>query len=404
MASGGKYDCLADEIFSIYDDCLSFEQTARIIKERYPEQTKKTSVHALGITLSRMHKRLGHQTLRSEITTPHKVPFGQVKHYWDKTKNVSAFVKVNPEDEINLEERIESIVDKFVSGTKPYKIFKHDSERALIGTITDEHIGMNPNPDGRGLFQYEYNAEIYSEKLEEYFNSLVQQREIFGTFEVLYLDNLGDRQDGLNGYTTRGGHELDQNMTNEEVFELCVDSKLQFVENCVNAGIAEKIVLVDVANDNHSGFFGLMVNIAVSKIINKVYSTNLIKTRILRRFMEVVKYGNHTFIKTHGKDEKYMKRGLPFELNDKTIRFINEFIEHYDLSGFIHVDKGDLHQKGYKRYKLFDYNNFMSFAPPSNWVGHNIGDAYSGYTLRVVDKHVNEIITTDRFLDYKKIL
>jgi hypothetical protein len=143
---------------------------------------------------------------------------------------------------------------------------------------------------------------------------------------------------------------------------------------------------------------------SVAKIINRVYSSEIIETKILTRFMDNVVYGNHTFIKTHGKDEKYMKSGLPFVLNDKTIRFVNEYIEHYNLNGFIHVDKGDLHQKGYKRYKKFDYNNFMSFAPPSNWQQHNYGDSYAGYTLRVVDKWINEVIETNKFIEYKKLV
>lgn len=398
-----KYDHLADEIFELYEEKRNWRDVAREMIKKH-EICADTDPKPLGLTFRRLYDRLKHKRLKEEVTTPHNIPFGEVTHYWDKTKNISAFVKVRPEDQIHLEERIESIVERFVNKTKPFKIYKNDSERALIGTVTDEHIGMNPDPNGKGLFNYEYNAKIYSEKLEEYFNSLVQQRDIFGTFEVLYLDNLGDRQDGWNGFTTRGGHELEQNMTNEEVFEVCVESKLRLIENCINEGIAKKYVLVDVSNDNHSGNFGLLVNLTISKILNKVYSDEIVSTKILKKFMEVVKYGNHTFIKTHGKDEKYMKRGLPFNLNDKAIRFINEYISHYGLTGFIHLDKGDLHRIGFEKYKLFDYRNFMSFAPPSNWIGHNFGDGYSGYTLRVVNKWEDEIIETSKFLNYKKLV
>jgi len=35
------------------------------------------------------------------------------------------------------------------------------------------------------------------------------------------LGGLGDLMDGYNGHTTRGGHELPQNMTNEEAFDSC---------------------------------------------------------------------------------------------------------------------------------------------------------------------------------------
>lgn len=397
-----KYDHLQPEIIELYEEHGRWVEVVKEIRLRHPETFKGLSNKGLAITFKRMCDRLGHKALRDEIIEPHKVPIGQVKHYWDKTKGISAFVKIDPADVIKIEDRIENVVNRFVKDTKKFKIFKNKDSKALIGTVTDEHIGMDPNPNGKGLFKYEYNAEIYAQKLELYFNSLVGQRDIFGTFEVLYLDNLGDKQDGYNGLTTRGGHELEQNMTNEEVFEVCVESKLRLIENCINEGIAKKYVLVDVCNDNHSGDFGLMINLAVQKIINRVYSSEVITTKILHNFMEVVKYGKHTFIKTHGKDQQYMRSGLPFELTDKAIRFINEYINHYNLSGFIHLDKGDLHRLGYTKYKLFDYNNFMSFAPGSNWIGHNFGDSYSGYSLRVVDKEKEEIIKTDYFLNYSK--
>ena len=204
MRSSG-YDDLLEEVSDLYNELGIYAEVADEILRRYPDRTRNTSRKSLGITLRRLLDRNSHKSLREEVTTPHSVPFGQVTHYWDKTKNISAFIKISPADQIGIEERIENVVDKFVKGSKPFKIYKRDTEKALIGTVTDEHIGMNPNPDGKGLFNYEYNAQIYTEKLELYFNSLVQQRDIHGNFEVLYLDNLGDREDGFNGFTTRGG-------------------------------------------------------------------------------------------------------------------------------------------------------------------------------------------------------
>ena len=46
---------------------------------------------------------------------------------------------------------------------------------------------------------------------------------MFGAFYSIYVCDLGDAVDGWNGYTTRGGHKLPQNMSNKEVFETYVE-------------------------------------------------------------------------------------------------------------------------------------------------------------------------------------
>ena len=135
-----------------------------------------------------------------------------------------------------------------------------------------------------------------------------------------------------------------------------------------------------------------------------MYSKDVVEVDILSRFLEHRTYGKHCFILTHGKDKNQMNRGLPVILNDKAMRLLNDYIDHYEIdSNYIHVEKGDLHQIGYQKTKKFDYRNFMSFAPPSSWIQHNFGDSYSGYSIQVIPKFDNEISHTDYFLDYKKV-
>ena len=98
-----------------------------------------------------------------------------------------------------------------------------------------------------------------------------------------------------------------------------------------------------------------------------------------------------------------MNRGLPLNLNDRAINFINDYLDHYDIkTKYIHVEKGDLHQVAYQRTKKFDYRNFMSFAPPSAWVTHNFGDCYSGFSLQIIPKDSNLIQHIDYFFDLVK--
>lgn len=340
------------------------------------------------------------------------VDTSNVKHLWLKDKDASLFVK-NPdykettfeETTKNLEKAIESVLGKFKNTDYIFYPNKHESNlKAIKITISDDHVGLEPNPNNNGLFKYEYNAEIYANSYEKVFNSVIKEFKTHGKFDLLLLDNLGDEQDGWNGLTTRGGHELPQNMSNAEVFETCIDVKVKMIKSLVENNIANKIILRKVTNDNHSGDFGHTINLAVKKIINLIYSKDLVEVETLTRFLEHRIYGDHCFILTHGKDAKQMFRGLPLKLDEKTINYINDYLRFYDIkSKFVHVEKGDLHQIGYNKCNTFDYRNFMSFAPPSSWVQHNFGDCYSGYSIQVIPKYENEISHTDYFLDYKKI-
>lgn len=331
---------------------------------------------------------------------------------WLKNDNASVMVK-NPlyEGTGLTEEDIEKVVERVVMSFKreiprfsPAKDSKHRNNKALKLTISDAHVGMDVTPNEEALFQYEYNRDVYLESMDKVFKTLIKESRTHGTFDTLLIDDLGDLADGFNGQTTRGGHDLPQNMTNAEVFEVCVNAKLQLIKQIMAEKVAKKIILRCVCNDNHAGSFGLIINKAIQMIANLTYHKDVVEIDILTRFMEHRVFGDHCFILTHGKDKKQMFKGLPLYLNDKTVAFINDYIEHYNIkSKYIHVEKGDLHQIGYEKKKKFDYRNFMSFAPPSQWVQHNFGDSYSGFSTQVIPKFNNEISHTDYFLDYKKI-
>jgi len=334
------------------------------------------------------------------------ISINKVSDYWHKSEHFSLRVREEKKDQtVKIGDVFDSIIEKHlkdfqpISRTQPTK----KTNKALKVTITDSHVGMNPNPGNNSLFQYEYNSDIYNQSLAKVYNSILKEHSTFGTFDLLLLDDLGDLADGWNGYTTRGGHNLPQNMSNAEVFEVCVDAYVNLIRSLVEANVANKIILRCICNDNHSGDFALIINKGIQKIINLMYSKDIVEVDILERFIEHRTYGDHCFILTHGKDKEQMKGGLPVVLNDKAIRLINDYIEHYDInSKFIHVEKGDLHQIGYQRTKKFDYRNFMSFAPPSSWIQHNFGDSYSGYSIQVIPKFNNEISHTDYFIEYDK--
>lgn len=351
-----------------------------------------------------MSKKSGtnHVGLKEECEA-NGIPLDKVSMYWYKGKSYS--IKTNTEND-NNSKMLESLKD-IVSSYNPDNlrtIKKHNltTHKALNATMSDMHVGLEPNPNGNSLFSYKYNESIFKDNLDKVFNSIIKEYDTHGKFDLLVLDDLGDGLDGWNGFTTRGGHKLDQNMNNAEMFRVYVEGKLTLIENCIRAGVANEIIIRNVSNCNHSGSFGKIANMSINMILNRTHDSS-VSSYTLSKFMEHFKYGDHTFILTHGKDESHMFKGLPLVLDLKATKFINEYIDHYGINTpYIHLSKGDLHQVGYQRTNKFDYRSFMSFAPPSAYVQHNFGDSYSGYSIQVIPKFSNEISHCDYYFDMIK--
>jgi len=353
----------------------------------------------------RLDKENEHQGLAKHCEE-RGIDINDVTLYWDKTKEYSVAVRLDKDESDGYLEAVKRIVESYnPDKLRTIEKVKLDSPKAIKATLSDMHIGLNPNPDNKSIFAYEYNEEIFKSNIDKVFNSILKEYESNGRFDLLVIDDLGDGLDGWNGQTTRGGHKLEQNMTNEEAFKVFVEGKLTLIENCIRAGIANEVTIRNVANDNHSGSFASIANMTIKMILDRTYEQSDVNFYILNKFMEHFQYGDHTFILTHGKDSQYMFKGLPYELNDKAISFINDYIDHYNINTkFIHLEKGDLHRVGYSRTKKFDYRNFMSFAPPSAWVQHNFGDCYSGYSIQTISKFSGEISHADYYFDLTKKL
>jgi hypothetical protein len=355
------------------------------------------------ISIEEIDKQLEEHKALKEHCETQGIPVDEVRHYWHKSENFSVFAKNTKE--VHLLEAVDAIVEKHLSGniekfTPPKKQKVDNKNKAFKLVLSDMHVGLNPNPNGIGLYDYEYNSNKFYDNLQHAFCSLKKEYEQYGKVDTLFLFDLGDGLDGWNQETTRGGHKLDQNLNNVGQFQTYVEGKMMLIKSIVEADFADKICIRNVANCNHSGDFGAIANWTIMKLIEQTYKDNKIEFYILQRFMEHFVYGEHCFIQTHGKDFKYMKRGLPLKLDANTINFITNYIDKYKInSKYIHVEKGDLHQIGYEKCRAFDYRNYMSFAPPSVWAQHNFVSGYFGYSIQVIDKNNGKISHTDYFFE-----
>ena len=290
------------------------------------------------------------------------IPIASVKHYWYKGEHFSINA-LNPYDRTtNFLNAIEDICKNFVGDSirKPKVIRKVDTPVAIKVTLSDMHVGLEPNPHDSGMFEYSYNKEIFYHNIDYVYSRILDHFNSNGTFDLLIIDDLGDGLDGYEGKTTRGGHGLEQNMSSKEAFETFVGAKLSLIERCIDEGVAAKYLIRNVCNDNHAGSFASISNMAIKMLLDRIYEESVVDFYILEKFMSHFTYGDHAFIITHGKDSKYMFKGLPYQLNDKTVAFINEYIDHFGIDNkFIHLEKGDLHRIGYDRTKKFDYKEYF---------------------------------------------
>lgn len=390
------------EILPLIEQGEPIIDIARMLVEKYNVQTRNAEHIRKGISkkYNRYKASMQHEALAAECDEV-GIPLEDVKYYWYKGQKFSINVKNN--NEVDYVSAVEDIINSYSFQKRKLPVVNKTGKKAIKATLSDMHVGLDPNPDNKSLFGYEYNAAIFNEHIDKVINSVVKEYDSNGAFDLLLIDDLGDGLDGYNKLTTRGGHELEQNMSNEEAFKTYVEGKLRLIETLIDMGVARKYQVRNVGACNHSGSFGRIANTTIKMILDRVYEKDIVDFYILERFMEHFDYGVHTFILTHGKDDKYMFKGLPYTLNDKTIAFINDYIDHYGITNkHIHVEKGDLHRVGYDRTKKFDYRNFMSFAPPSAWVQGNFGDGYSGYSVQIIPKDNGEIQHTDYYFDLKK--
>jgi hypothetical protein len=367
----------------VNEEGYNFSESARILAKEFNIE----NVDTLRKNVSNWNNRNAFiEECEKQGINPDEVP-----RYWYKGKHFS--INVNP-GQTNIEDAVRRIISQAKLTPQPITKVVSSSEMALRVVLSDMHVGLNPG--AKSLYSYEYNADIFNQRIDHVYNYIRSKVMQNGPYDVLFIDDLGDGLDGYNGKTTRGGHELEQNMTTEQQFETFVQGKLRLIRMCES--FAKKIICRNVTSDNHSGSFAYIANRTIQMVLEHIMPK--VEFMVLDEFITPTYYGDHCHILTHGKDAKYMFKGFPLKLDPKTSTILLDYIYEKNItSKYIHLDKGDLHQLAYDRARRFDYRNFMSFAPPSNWVQHNFGVSYCGYSVQEIPKFSNDVRHTDIFFD-----
>jgi hypothetical protein len=282
------------------------------------------------------------------------------------------------------EEKAENEIDFlniFKDKIKPilptYKRNEQDNASFDRLVITDVHIGMNVNPDGYSLYGGEWNENELNKRLKEVVNYVVANAKS----SKLIIHELGDFMDGWDGFTTRGGHSLPQNMDNQKSFDVGLNFKIALVSSLKNH--YNEIQCVNICNDNHAGSFGYIVNSAFKSYVELKYPNSVTVTN-QRKFIDHYFIGKRCFILTHGKDDKSLKFGFKPVLDSNQIEKIKNYIDENKLHNYkIEFSKGDSHQLMFdsSTSKHFEYQNFGAFSPPSNWVQTNFQNSISSFSF-----------------------
>jgi len=253
-------------------------------------------------------------------------------------------------------------------------------------TYSDVHIGMETNPDNKAMYSVEWNRQAALRDCHRMIQATIDNQ----SSTTLVIDELGDFLDGYNQQTTRGGHALPQNMSNEEAFDVALEFKMALIDGLVNH--YKYIMINNICNDNHAGSFGYFVNKAFKDICSVKYPN--VEVNNYTKFINHYYIDNTCFVITHGKDDSSLKFGFKPHLDAKGIEKIDQYLkqnEVYKHANKIVFKKGDSHQALIDMCTSDDfyYVNYPALSPSSMWVQNNFKKGRRGFVLESIHEERN---------------
>lgn len=278
----------------------------------------------------------------------------------------------------------------YEAGIIPPKIEKETDITRLI--YTDVHIAMSTNIEGTAMYATKWDYDTIMETCNTMCDHVIANRN--GT--TLVIDELGDFLDGWDGFTTRGGHKLPQNMTNTIAFQTGLEFKLQMMERLTP--YFKTIICNNICNDNHSGDFSSILNHSFKVISEDKYGVT-INNHV--KFINHYFLGKHGIVICHGKDKKALKFGFKPKLDAVQIEKIDHYMKHngeniYRKSEWIEFSKGDSHQMlfDYSTAQDFDYCNYPALSPASEWVQTGFKKGIRGFVIQLFNTEERTKTTT----------
>jgi len=314
----------------------------------------------------------------------------------DIIKNNEKLLRKYAQENIELKQKLKDYSNFKVEingNIKPYIIDNDNKEygQSINVYLADIHLGASVTSGTLAVENINYGFEEAKRRLTKVIDGLYE----FGAFDTLNIILLGDNIDccGIINKTARLDHYIPENMDAREQANKYIELIDWFVTSCISMNLSNKINLYSVPCGNHSGNYEYICNKAIMNLINNKFPD--ITTTLFEEFFGIFELNSHKFLICHGKDDQYMKRGLPLVLNDKTQVQMYEFLEQINIHNCpVHVIKGDLHSNSYTSCKRFDYRNTLSLFGASDYSAMNFSANSYGVSY---DLMINNHITRGEF-------
>ena len=363
-------------LYSYYGD--SFQQ--RIISRQFPDLSLidfKRILRAFNITKAsspfapHMYEEYSEDTLR-EMQLREKENSFLRKAEEDAIKNNEKLLKKYSQENIELKKQIENMSQFKIAIPEhitPVKINKNPmTGEDLILHLSDLHIGACLTTGAMYNENLNYGIDEAHRRLTE----VLYRVSNLGNFDTIIINLLGDNIDccGFTGKTARLDHAMPNNMDAREQANAYINLILWFIDSLISNKVCSHIKVYSVPCGNHGGSFEYMVNKAILAMINARFPE--IETTLFEEFFGTYEFKQNTFVLCHGKDDQYMKRGLPLNLDEKSKTMLYEWMDYTGIKGNqIHFIKGDLHSNNINSCHKFSYRNVLSMFGASDYANYN---------------------------------
>lgn len=292
----------------------------------------------------------------------------------DQIKNHEKLLKKYAQENIDLKNQLATLSGFQVSlpdNIEPVILPEYSPVGQSINLyLSDLHLGASVTT---GTL-YQENVEYGFDEAKRRLTKVLEALNDFDCFDNFNLVLLGDNIDccGFTGKTARLDHIMPENMDAREQGNKFIELMMWFIDSLASADreLISKLRIFSVPCGNHGGTFEYMCNKALLAYVNAKYPN--VETTMWEEFYGKFEQNGHVFICMHGKDDLYMKKGLPLELNDKTKVMLYEWLnENRIYDNNVHFIKGDLHSNALSSCKRLDYRNVLSLFGASDYSNYN---------------------------------
>lgn len=360
-------------LYSYYGDSL----TQRVIARHFVDLSLidfKRILRAFNITKAsapfapHYFEELSEEELR-EIQLREKENSFLRKAEEDQIKNTEKLLKKYAQENIELKNQLKD--SQFTVNLNSIDTFKVKNKVSNGNTINlylaDMHIGASVNSSPLYGENLNYNTDEIIRRLKVVLTKLSE----IGPFKRINLVLLGDNIDccGIYGKTSRLDHDMPENMDPREQANNFISILKWFVQSLLS-NFNSEVSVYSVPCGNHAGNYEYICNKALFGTLNAAFPE--VKTELWEEFYGVLEINDNKFICCHGKEQQFMKKPMPLDLNDKTKIMLYEWLDSKHIYGDnIHFIKGDLHSNALSSCKKLSYRNVLSLFGASDYSNYN---------------------------------